>query len=1828
MADFPGRNYAPPGTYTQTSFENPLAGALESLRLPVFVGEGDEDLYQTNLAIVRGSSRTVDQQVTQEDETGRAVASVSQTGVVTLGAWNGSLTKFQVRNFPIVTGDGTGTTATDRGSVSVTINGLPVVVLSVTGSSGIVEMSQAPDPGDTVRCTHFFNRTDTLTTDDVSEQVTSTSAQLWAAVGVTTGTAGYTVTANNNTFSVYVDAIGISGNVGAQTASTITLPTGTRTALELANSINAAAIGTLVASVYINNHGQDSILLTADQYIKIGSGNANGLLGFAPNEETARQKVFYTFQGPIVDGSNGGITTTSTAAVTVMVDNTQVIPISVAGASRAVTLATAPAAGATVTIQYYFNTWQDTFDLLMNIGITDVTRCGITPDRNDYVDGTDFVLKNDTIVWGTASLVSSGVHTTGKDYFGSDQITTTLVDNRIYMAACTRVTNTVFQLPYQPTVGNGRNTPVGNGSSSLFQTVTNSRIDLPSNRPDTIIAFWGYSVQDAWQRFVDNGGLTTGQGITVTEVEHTTSRITLADEIPVGASVYATFYYNTLTDEEYTLTCALDGVSGVGTYTMQDDGNNDIHSAVYDSGSKGAGLTGVTIEFPEGETNPDLIWNAGTPVEEVVTVQFESQAATPAAYTVPDAGPYYTIENQSDKLRVLMNGNTNSPIGAAAGIDLSAPCPAAGYGISASHMGDEIAYDAAASGTTWTIDSTENTVVLTLDDVELTTQCDTGASKTVADFVTRINEGAMASASTLVAAINIQSTSAANPAVIETAVAHGLAVGDSVFIAGATIVALNGQQVVTGVGDTTHFTIAVNGGAGGGAVGTVSYQTTVGLKLPTTTSNVDDYYNGWQVVPTAGAASGDIATITDYDGTRRVATIGAGLSAVPGVVAYYLVNPNTRPEYKGSGAFNTSFTVEAAANNRYDQLSFRYVSTGNTIATQTITIAAGTYASATALATQIQTQLDLNALINDATNYVLPWIWCVANADGNLVFSFRGDARDVATGGGYFEFIENAVGNRDFALMAGLDVDASGGSQVKALDGNVARRFTIAGTPLLHDRLVLRNRLLVGLGEYSWSTMGRMSAHNAIAQSEIDVGAGTANTILGLSNSDYIQATNIAAVKTASLYTSIGLSGGQNDGSVIATARGEADVTFYSGTGASPANNVLELTIDGTPVTVTFTATATGTVTPLGSTSAANNTAAFDAASVLGQIEAALAAVPGAPFGAIAAVQAAQYVRRDGLGLRLSSALTTTASNVTIGTGSANATLNFSDGETASRIAVQPEEIASALMFHNGATLVAVLFSGFLSPTANYFCAEGVAGVELDALNNEYLFIQSDTSGASSSLVFNAATLENCWRHGTGLDVIAGTIATGEAGINGFFVISSNPSGSGSANTSVFNAGTGQDGVVGQTYLDAETGLTFTILNRTGNIAYPTGATATFRINVSKTFTSDANAPTRAIPGVEMYVANTYNVGVADTGVVETFERSGNEPTVGDLYYATYVYTKQDFSLAFWTKMSSIEAAYGTTGPEAPVSLASYLAILNGAVLVGIKQVQKATDSAYASLTSYRDAIDSLATPVRGNITPDTITLLRGDSTSLYEYLDRHVDIQSSIRYKKERTGLIGVSSGTDEDAVGLLAQTLGNTRMRIVYPDLAVLSLEDAQGTVREYLVDGCMIASAMSGNRASPNIDVATPWTNGRLVGFTQLGRTLDAVEQNQVAVQGVTVMEDQPPFLKVRHGLTTDMSTILTKLPTIIQIADEVQRQTRSVLDQFIGIKFLPIVKGQIDGRVAAMFKSLIKAQIVAAYTGISTTIDPNDPTTAEVQGYYAPIFPLLYLICSYHLRGQLA
>jgi hypothetical protein len=1766
---FPGREYAPPNVYTQTDYENPLRGAIESLKIPVFIGEGNEYLSQLDLEVVRGSSATTDQRVVGEDMTGRAVVSVSATGVVTRGAFDGVLRKVQVRNLPIVDGSGRGLTSNSRGDVDVTINGLPVLVLAVSGAAGIVELAQAPNLGDEVKVSYFFNREDTQITDDVSDQVTAENAIIRAAVGIKDVNAPTPGTA---TIDLHADVIGPSGAVIVPannvlnlivdgTAATITItPKTDYTMQQIANVISAAAVGTLTGATFVNNFGESALSLNSNHDLTVLDGTANALLGLSAGQVSVRRKTFYTYNGPIVDGTNGGVTTTDPSHVTVKVAGVQVVPVSVDGASRAVTLASAPLAGAVVTIQYYFNTWQDTFDYLAHVNVTSISWVGDVPGGSQYTAASDYILQNDRIMWGTAATVVSGITTTGSELFDDTQITPTLVDNRTFMSPCTAVVSSqgavstsAFLLPFAPTLGNGRSTTLG---ASLFQSVANDRIGVPVNRPDVVDVYWGFSVEDALVR----------GSVEVISVEGST--VTLKDVVPTGASVYASFYHNMIVDMTYTLAVAIPGVSGVGTYTIQDSGANDVYTPTFDNSTKSAGLTGVIITFPSGsELTPDLHFEGGSgllftgPVEETVTVTFANTTDTPAKFTVAGPAPYSFIPAESDLVAMTINGDTVMPV---AGIDLDT-ISGGGGGIMAHLVGDEIAY---ADGIDWDVaDFTlgAEQIILTLDAVEITAPVPAVANTTVDTMVASINEAA------------------------------------------------DGHQGAVGAGGPTVATFELEAAQ---------------------RSATDDYYVGWRVVcgntVTVPGNAGIVSTVTGYVASTGIATVTPAYGGVFTVAdEYRIYNPDTMAVLKGAAKFTGPIDLSSGAG--FDTLSVSITTNITAATTITASLPGAAYASATALATALNLAFrgvagnDILTVPTVGSPLALVLVATPALDGADFIFTADGDGRlnvvlqlpgdDAA---GFLEFLPQGAAVDDFAVLAGFDTSTANGEQMKLNVGEVAKsyRMTLGGVQP-HDRLILRNRIHPGGVS--------MSADDAVGQCQLLVGAGSGNAKAGLTNADYGSAAGGGTVRAATVLGTVGFGGGTD-------TDGEPQVTFYDGTGTPAQNDTFDFTLDGVPVSVTLASAAAGTVNVLGLAAVAGDR-------IILQIQTAIGALPGAPFGNLAAVQGANIVRGEGAGIRITSPTYKETSQVVIGAGSANTALGFTEGTVAARTTVSAQVLASALNSDRAAS-VALFLTDFSSigGAATEFAGQALATTVQDAAARTFLHIVSagpatSDYGTGSTISLLDATTRSWLRVGTGIDELTLAGSAGEAALNGYIVTSNNASGSGSANTSVLGAGTGQDGHIGQTYRDTVTGLTFTILPRGWHdnnagpwIAYP--AAGTFRFVSAKTVTADANIPIRSLPGIELTVANTSGVGVGDTALVQTFPRGGEEPAIGDVYYTSYVYQKQDFTTAFFTKMSSIVAAYGAIHPENPVSLAAYLAMINGAVLVGIKQVPREENSNFASTASYVSAVTELEGVLPGHITPDIITPLKGDSTQLFQLLSRSNDIQSSIRYRQERTSIIGVAAGTSEESAKTLAQTLGSDRMRMVYPDMALIDIEENDGTTKEYLIDGPMLASMLAGSVVSPNFDVATPWTRRKLVGPSQLGRTLDAVAQNQLAVAGITVLDDKPPFIQVRQGFTTNMTNVLTKTPTVRLIADHVQQQSRSTLDQFIGMKFIQGILSQVEGRLARMLQGLVRQQIIAIYTGLKATVDPDDQTTANVEAFYQPVFPLLYIVLSFHLRSNLA
>ena len=105
----------------------------------------------------------------------------------------------------------------------------------------------------------------------------------------------------------------------------------------------------------------------------------------------------------------------------------------------------------------------------------------------------------------------------------------------------------------------------------------------------------------------------------------------------------------------------------------------------------------------------------------------------------------------------------------------------------------------------------------------------------------------------------------------------------------------------------------------------------------------------------------------------------------------------------------------------------------------------------------------------------------------------------------------------------------------------------------------------------------------------------------------------------------------------------------------------------------------------------------------------------------------------------------------------------------------------------------------------------------------------------------------------------------------------------------------GTIGYVGQTYIDGNPGLQFTIVDPAKAADYgwsilPTqyhfapGDKLVFNIGTGAASFVTSSKPMNAIPGLRTQVTTTFGMNTGDNLVLTTFNKVGNEPAIGDYY--------------------------------------------------------------------------------------------------------------------------------------------------------------------------------------------------------------------------------------------------------------------------------------------------------------------------------------------------------
>jgi hypothetical protein len=380
---------------------------------------------------------------------------------------------------------------------------------------------------------------------------------------------------------------------------------------------------------------------------------------------------------------------------------------------------------------------------------------------------------------------------------------------------------------------------------------------------------------------------------------------------------------------------------------------------------------------------------------------------------------------------------------------------------------------------------------------------------------------------------------------------------------------------------------------------------------------------------------------------------------------------------------------------------------------------------------------------------------------------------------------------------------------------------------------------------------------------------------------------------------------------------------------------------------------------------------------------------------------------------------------------------------------------------------------------------------------------------------------------------------------------------------------------------------------------------------------------------------------------------SGPSPTSGladgASVYVTYnyadttYYTPQEF-----TDPSQIAATYGAAvsgtvpaNPNAtqvvcPLTLAAQIAMANGASNILALPTNPADGTlkeqfvaAYAKIVANYTA--QLIVPLFVDGTPDS-TGTPGDAHTADAVLALIQDVNTHCVTASDdgfgRIAFVGFEPNYDSatrnyDAV---ARQIASKRTVLAYPNqMSFYNTRLAQTTV----VAGYYLAAAMAGALAGG--DVARGLTSVSVTGFNSIPPALAQLQtksfKDNLSKAGVSVVEQtRTGTLAVRHGLTTDMSSLTTREISLVRTGDVLFELVQTGMDAagLIGEPIDVDMTTRVKGALTGILERAVTDSVIRAYTDVAVrqqSLPSGDPSVIEAQFAYSPLVPLNYITVTF-------
>ena len=317
------------------------------------------------------------------------------------------------------------------------------------------------------------------------------------------------------------------------------------------------------------------------------------------------------------------------------------------------------------------------------------------------------------------------------------------------------------------------------------------------------------------------------------------------------------------------------------------------------------------------------------------------------------------------------------------------------------------------------------------------------------------------------------------------------------------------------------------------------------------------------------------------------------------------------------------------------------------------------------------------------------------------------------------------------------------------------------------------------------------------------------------------------------------------------------------------------------------------------------------------------------------------------------------------------------------------------------------------------------------------------------------------------------------------------------------------------------------------------------------------------------------------------------------------------FGAALFDDFDTVRDKYGTpfsddgSTIESPISLAAQLAFANGATQLVL--VASNPDDA----NPIQSAIDKLSFEQSVN----SLAVLSSAPADL-SYAKGHVgEMSQQGLLRRAFIGFDGSAGfSTPSDFIST-AQEMNSERVSLVGP--AKFKLDN--GTTTPLTIAGYYAAAAVAGLQAG--LTPQEPLTRKQVYGFVGVADQASQADIFSMQSKGVLVVyEDRFGRLVVKHGLTTDMSTVYTREISVVTARDRLRDFILETLEggELIGSAQTAETPNLVMAAVNSALEESVRQGLIFDYNDVKFRFPiASNPTLIEVRFSYKPTLPLNYI-----------